>query len=489
MKKGTKAKRLLLISLFTIGSLMAYQNCSKVQFAELPEMDAPIGKEGDSNGGGGGDTGDTGDNTPTYVPYAYSEDVDMTENNLIDVLLVIDNSGSMTEEIARLERAFPNLINKLKYAQDANGSSSIDSGLDWRICATSTSMKPGATAANGQLFNLTPGDGTKSYIDNSDAEAEVIFQSFLASVTSNGSGEERGLANLVKVLANSDNYAEAGSCLRRDSQLNIVFLSDEDEYSAGGYSLAEYNQTSGANFLMNSGATSLRDLYNSGDMNKYYDLAECNAANQDTFDQAIGHSLACVYEKDGKYYTLSSAIYKKQWNALDQVFQPEADGPIYNLDKWEPIGELGAKAFVATQFDSFIAHAITIQTTTVLEDGTVGGADVSCYQEQLQQASAWFGTHYIGAANATGGTNGSICSATYDDQLSLIGERAIELKGSYQLKCSNPLELSIIMENANGKIAATADDYMLNGDKLTLSEESLRMNSVVSIDLAYKCAE
>ncbi|WP_413575616.1 hypothetical protein ACLVWU_14785 [Bdellovibrio sp. HCB290] len=176
----------------------------------------------------------------------------------VDILIVNDNSASMSFEQKRLAPRFANFIQNL----DA-------SKVDYRIAITTTDISGGTHSMGGQL--ITFGDGSK-YITPSNANRLSLFNSAIQRtetkncenwvanyLRNNGfnsintqayvnaynancpSGDERGIysANLI-VQKNPSSF------IRSDAHLSIIFVSDEDErsgkYSDGSFPLAALDQ-------------------------------------------------------------------------------------------------------------------------------------------------------------------------------------------------------------------------------------------------------
>ncbi|WP_413582426.1 hypothetical protein [Bdellovibrio sp. HCB288] len=176
----------------------------------------------------------------------------------VDILIVNDNSASMSFEQKRLAPRFANFIQNLDSAK-----------VDYRIAITTTDISGGAHSMSGQLVSF--GDGSK-YVTPTNANRLSLFnaaiqrtetkncENFVANYLRNNgfgsintqayvnaynancpSGDERGIyaANMV-VQKNPSSF------IRSDAHLSIIFLSDEDErsgkYSDGSYPLASLDQ-------------------------------------------------------------------------------------------------------------------------------------------------------------------------------------------------------------------------------------------------------
>jgi hypothetical protein len=118
--------------------------------------------------------------------------------NGIDILWVIDRSGSMVNEAAQIVTGIETMIAALPES-------------DWRLVMINISSNH---AGNSQLFPLIPGDGI--------TEAWAMYNSL------GGSNKEEGF-NAVHTYMTENSYSQ--TWMRQDASLLIVFVSDEDEQS------------------------------------------------------------------------------------------------------------------------------------------------------------------------------------------------------------------------------------------------------------------
>ncbi len=134
----------------------------------------------------------------------------------VDVLWVIDDSCSMSEEQTALTTNFPKFMNFF-----------VDSGLDYHVGVVSTDMDD--FAKSGKL-QPDPWSGIK-YLDPDVAEPVPVFQRIADLGTWGSASEEgRGAAySALELRADTDNAGFA----REDAYLSIVVISDEDDYTAG----------------------------------------------------------------------------------------------------------------------------------------------------------------------------------------------------------------------------------------------------------------
>jgi len=130
-------------------------------------------------------------------------------NNAVDILFVIDNSGSMRIEQQSISTKLSSFISKV-------------TNLDWRIAITSTDMTSSTAPANGLLVNMV---SNQKYLDVNVLDYAAIFEQKV-QLGSSGSGTEEGVrASLTALMRNEANW------MRPDAQLAVILLSDEDECS------------------------------------------------------------------------------------------------------------------------------------------------------------------------------------------------------------------------------------------------------------------
>ncbi|GDX79151.1 hypothetical protein LBMAG42_09620 [Deltaproteobacteria bacterium] len=143
----------------------------------------------------------------------YEESFEQTYNeDPIDVLWVLDNSGSMDESLKRLNDQLDIFINAF-----------LTLGLDYHIGVVTTDMDN--ASQSGKL------QGTPTYLTNSTANAVALFQQ-RASVGSGGSGDEKGLAAAEAALTDPLASGTNAGFLRTDSTISIIVLSDENDSSS-----------------------------------------------------------------------------------------------------------------------------------------------------------------------------------------------------------------------------------------------------------------
>jgi hypothetical protein len=125
----------------------------------------------------------------------------------VDILFVVDNSGSMSEEQNNLATNFRNFA---QFAQTLN--------VDYQIGVVTTD--------SGKL------KGTPKIIRSADADPVAEFGRN-ANVGSNGSGTEQGLEFAYQALTEPLVSGDNAGFLRADASLEIIAVSDEEDQSPG----------------------------------------------------------------------------------------------------------------------------------------------------------------------------------------------------------------------------------------------------------------
>lgn len=137
---------------------------------------------------------DTGMNEPIWVDSFQQPKI----SNGVDIIWVIDGSGSMSDDYQQILQGISDMMSSLPL-------------LNWRLMITS--MTPGQQTSLTS-FPLLPGDGYQDAI-----------QMFSINVVGNG---ESGLESLYRFI---ETNPWASQWMREDAALLIVFVSDEDDLS------------------------------------------------------------------------------------------------------------------------------------------------------------------------------------------------------------------------------------------------------------------
>ena len=185
------------------------------------------------------------------------KDIPVNLNRNVDILFVVDDSGSMLDKQQNLRDNFPNFINVLNTIQgglpDVHiGVVSSDMGTKGEEDATpgpgvgsvgnggcantgkDGRLLPGQTGTeiNGTFISdikLTDGSRQKNYDNCSGGDLAACFGR-MASLGANGCGFEQHLQAMRRALEGQLTGANAGF-LRDDAFLAVIFLADEDDCS------------------------------------------------------------------------------------------------------------------------------------------------------------------------------------------------------------------------------------------------------------------
>ncbi len=190
------------------------------------EIASPVGSgadaqtAGDGQGGGAQNAGSTGaDGGASGRPALGC--------HKMDILFVIDNSGSMDREQANLTANFPKFIEVLNDFQGGE--------LDYRVGVTTTSFPAsflGITVGSAEEGALLRSDGmTKAWLERTDMDVIGTFTK-LATVGLGGSGQEQPLRASRSAVTDRVADGSNASFLREDALFALVILTDEDDGSA-----------------------------------------------------------------------------------------------------------------------------------------------------------------------------------------------------------------------------------------------------------------
>ncbi|PIT99753.1 MAG: hypothetical protein COT74_08170 [Bdellovibrionales bacterium CG10_big_fil_rev_8_21_14_0_10_45_34] len=150
-----------------------------------------------------------------------------------DILIIIDNSGSMANSHLKMGEKFGSFISHLD-----------SKGTDWQIVMTTTDAgEPSGPALNnafikgGQLMTfeglgrkiLRPSDANKEAIFYQTVKLEELPGFTSPNSASDTRGDERGIYAAIKALARNED-----SWIRGEADFSVIILSDEDERSQGG---------------------------------------------------------------------------------------------------------------------------------------------------------------------------------------------------------------------------------------------------------------
>lgn len=165
----------------------------------------------------GGSNGNTDNNTPVVTLVNQSELFQQAahQKSKVDILWVVDNSGSMGDEQNSLAYNFDIFINEF-----------IKQDVDFKMGITTTDARAsyiGKDYRNASQFL------TRENASTNEQKFINDFKSFI-KVGTRGSGKEMGLKTMEAYLT-ANHIANGSAFLREDAYLAVVVLSDEEEQS------------------------------------------------------------------------------------------------------------------------------------------------------------------------------------------------------------------------------------------------------------------
>lgn len=181
--------------------------------------DDDIGDDGSGSGSGSG-----------------SNDGIPRECNKMDIIFVVDNSGSMMEEQTNLASNFPMFAQVLENYTTGNGDP-----IDFRVALTTTGRDVSYTVSSGPLsipMSEQGEDGafqnncnsSKRWLERTDANMSQTL-ACRANVGVNGPGIEMPLLMTKWSLAERVQDSTNAGFLRDDALLAVVMITDEDDAS------------------------------------------------------------------------------------------------------------------------------------------------------------------------------------------------------------------------------------------------------------------
>lgn len=182
---------------------------------------------------------DNGDpNDPTKNARNVSQQVPVTASSKVDILFVVDNSGSMAEEQVGIGNKINGFLDKIKT-------------LDWQIAVTTTDAS--ANTIDDGNVSRPWGDGQfrpfdsvtgNQFVMRSTQTGAAAAQTMLSNAIQmgiKGSGDERGINATYRAIQRATSPSVNKDFFRTDSKLAIVLISDEDECSTGSSTCAGVN--------------------------------------------------------------------------------------------------------------------------------------------------------------------------------------------------------------------------------------------------------
>lgn len=175
-----------------------------------------------------------------------------TRNDKIDLLFIVDNSGSMDEEQANLSASFNNFIGEF-----------TDKELNFQIGVISTDTVTTAAHWTNSPYNNFNNSGRGTLLYRKTSGYQKILTSFMPDATvktqfannvligTNGSGAESGILSATQFLDTARLAGWNNGFIRSDAFLSIIVVSDEDESYGNTNSTYIKNNTTDKNARIN----------------------------------------------------------------------------------------------------------------------------------------------------------------------------------------------------------------------------------------------
>ncbi|WP_409477637.1 hypothetical protein [Pseudobdellovibrio sp. HCB154] len=269
----------------------------------------------------------------------FKQNVTFTPRKL-DVLFVVDNSGSMATSQQSLANNFPSFIDKF-----------IDKGYDFRIAVTTTDafygdqfVSNGCSICNVEQTRFRSGVNPAVYvIDRADYDlAQAGEEARLKSdftlnvkVGTSGSGDERAFSSFKAALSSSLNVGFH----RPDAFLAVVIVSDEEDFSQSEYTMNE--SYSNPNLFSVASYKTFLDGFTGGVASQDYSVSAISISDQACRDQLAGGSGGAqkVAIRYNQLVDLTGGTKNSICNPFDQTLDNISSQimteqkPVYTLDK------------------------------------------------------------------------------------------------------------------------------------------------------------
>lgn len=146
-----------------------------------------------------------------------SQNMIVDDYKKVDVLFVIDNSGSMEYEQRSMGQRTSNFLSVLR-------------GLNYQIAMTTTDPDSRQSWGDGKLLQITGGSSGQTLITSAQNESTAQQQlSATLQRREKGSGSEQGIRAVYRAIERYSSASTNYPFFRPSSQLAVVLISDEDE--------------------------------------------------------------------------------------------------------------------------------------------------------------------------------------------------------------------------------------------------------------------
>ncbi len=411
-----------LIRLALIIFAMGYHvGCNKVKFAKDPNQDPCLSSPG----------------TCTYINGRYNWNEKVTASlGKVDILIVDDNSGSMSFEQNSMAQKFSQFVAAL----DAKN-------VDYRIGITTTDISSPSNPARGINQSGALQDGKLISFPNGKMYLENAF----GSQSDRSSWFSQTIQRPETI--NCENFVKNNPTISSDSQSYLDNCPSGDERGIYAANLTIQNNPSG--FIRPEAHLAIVILSDEDvRSSNYYKSTKYGLSSMDLPLGLIG-SVNTLYPS--KTLSVHSIIVKP--GALQSVTQDQMNTVITGLQADPLMGYTPSQYFAS----SSAGDACLNQQSSQIPGAGFGGS---------------YGYLYALLTRQTGGIEGDICAADYGSQLSNMGSSIAEQVKEVQLKCSDARDLVVTMTPSN------SISYALDGATLRLSDA---LPTGTQISVSYTC--
>jgi hypothetical protein len=258
----------------------------------------------------------------------------------LDVLFVVDNSGSMLTSQNNLANNFPSFIDKF-----------IEQGYDFRIAVTTTDafygdqfIATGCSLCYTEQTRFRTGVNPPVYvIDRADYDLSLAGEetrlkndfTLNVKVGTNGSGDERAFSSFKAALSSSLNV----NFHRADAFLAIVIVSDEEDFSQSEFTMNESYSNSDIHTV--ASYKSFLDSFTGGNASEDYSVSAISISDQTCRDTLAGGSGGAqkIAARYNELVDLTGGTKNSICNPFDQTLDNISSQimteskPVYTLDK------------------------------------------------------------------------------------------------------------------------------------------------------------
>jgi hypothetical protein len=215
--------------LLTTTVLITFLACGPVKFSSSSNQATNPDAGTDNNGNGTTPPDQTGTGTTSTKNVETTYTVTSNQNK-VDIVLIVDNSSSMTQDNLKLADRLTNFVSQLE-----------SSAIDWQMCLTVTTYVPNnGTNYWGMSINWADYAGTQKWLlKKGTSNLPTIFKNTLLNNIATGSvntNDERA----IKAAYWHVGYKNYNNCYRSGAALAYIIISDEDERSIGGVEASKY---------------------------------------------------------------------------------------------------------------------------------------------------------------------------------------------------------------------------------------------------------